>query len=161
MMVEVPLPPGIERRYVETRRGLVPALYAKPARPNGRTTVMVCGFMATKEDFRQILPRLAQGGYEAWAYDHLGQHGDEFAAAPEDGPERYTIASLAEEGCEVIEAIGAGAPVHVTGHFFGGLVARAMALAAPSRTRSLTLLACGPALRPAHATAVLAGIDDL
>jgi pimeloyl-ACP methyl ester carboxylesterase len=36
-----------------------------------------------------------------------------------------------------------------------------MALAAPSRTRSLTMLACGPALRPAHASAVLAGIDDL
>jgi pimeloyl-ACP methyl ester carboxylesterase len=161
MMVEVPLPPGIERRYIETRRGPVPALHAKPARASGRTTVMVCGFMATKEDFRQILPLLAQGGYEAWAYDHLGQHGDEFAAAPEDGPERYTIQSLAEEGCEVIEAVGGGAPVHVTGHCFGGLVARAMALAAPSRTQSLTMLACGPALRPAHASAVLAGIDDL
>ena len=36
-----------------------------------------------------------------------------------------------------------------------------MALAAPGLTRSLTMLSCGPQLRPAYARAVVVGIDDL
>jgi pimeloyl-ACP methyl ester carboxylesterase len=157
---EVPLPPGIERRRIDTRRGPVAALHARPERPTGHASVLVCGFMATKEDFRQILPRLAQGGHDAWAYDHLGQHG-ELAGPGEDGPDRYTITSMAEEGREVIEAVGGGTPVHVVGHCFGGFVARAMALAAPRLTQSLTMLSCGRQLRPAYARAVVVGIDDL
>lgn len=49
----------------------------------------------------------------------------------------------------------------MVGHCFGGFVARAMALAAPGLTQSLTMLSCGPSLRPAYARAVVAGIDDL
>jgi pimeloyl-ACP methyl ester carboxylesterase len=161
MMAGVPLPPGIERRCIDTPRGPVAALHAKPERASGRTSVLVCGFMATKEDFRQILPLLAQAGHDAWAYDHVGQHGGEFAGGEDDGPGRYTIQSMAEEGRKVIEAVGAGAPVHVVGHCFGGFVARAMALAAPGLTQSLTMLSCGPSLRPAYARAAVAGIDDL
>ena len=112
-MVEVPLPPGIERRCIGPGRGPVSALHARPERAAGRTSVMVCGFMATKEDFRQILPLLARAGHDAWAYDHVGQHGGEPAVGRDDGPERYTIASMAQEGREVIEAVGAGGPVHV------------------------------------------------
>jgi pimeloyl-ACP methyl ester carboxylesterase len=160
-MVEVPLPPGIERRSIDTRRGPVAALHAKPERAGGRTSLMICGFMATKEDFRQILPLLAQSGHDAWAYDHLGQQGGALPGAREEGPEQHTITGMAEEGREVIEAVGAGAPVHVVGHCFGGFVARAMTLAAPGLTQSLTMLSCGPTLRATHARAALAGIEDL
>jgi dienelactone hydrolase len=100
-MAEVQLPPGIERRCIDTGRGPVAALHARPERAAGRTSVMVCGFMATKEDFRQILPLLARAGHDAWAYDHVGQHGGEPAVGRDDGPERYTIASMAQEGREV------------------------------------------------------------
>jgi pimeloyl-ACP methyl ester carboxylesterase len=161
MMVEVPLPPGIERQRIETRRGPVAALHAKPARPSGRISLFVCGFMATKEDFRQILPLLARAGYDAWAYDHLGQHSGEFADAPENGPEQYTIRSMTEEGCEVIDAVGAGGPVHIVGHCFGGFVARAMALAAPGQARTLTMLCCGPSLRATHSQAVADSIEEV
>jgi pimeloyl-ACP methyl ester carboxylesterase len=171
MMVEIPLPPGIERRYIDTRHGPVAALHAKPEQASGRTSVLVCGFMGTKEDFLQLLPLLARAGYDAWSYDHVGQHGAEFGGAEfggtefgstaEDGPGRYMTRSLAEVGREVVEAVGAGAPVHVVGHCFGGFVARAMALAAPSLTQTLSLLSCGPNVRSAHARAMVAGIDDL
>jgi pimeloyl-ACP methyl ester carboxylesterase len=161
MTVEVPLPPGIERRSIDTRRGPVAALHAKPGRAIGRTSVMVCGFMGTKEDFWHLLPLLARAGYDAWSYDHAGQHGGEFTGLEGDGPERYMTQSMAEEGREVVEAVGAGAPVHVVGHCFGGFVARAMALAAPSLTRTLSLLSCGPNVRSTHARAMVAGIDDL
>jgi len=160
-MVEIPLPPGIERRSIDTRRGPVAALHARSARATGRTSVMVCGFMGTKEDFWQLLPLLARAGYDAWSYDHAGQHGGELADPRGDRPERYMTRSMAEEGCEVIEAVGAGQPVHVVGHCFGGFVARAMALAAPALTRTMTLLSCGPNVRSAHARAMVAGIDDL
>ncbi|HEX4093694.1 MAG TPA: alpha/beta fold hydrolase [Trebonia sp.] len=161
MIAEIPLPPGIERRYIDTRRGPVAALHARPDRASGRTSVMVCGFMGTKEDFWQLLPLLARDGYDAWSYDHAGQHGGEFAGSGEDRPERYMTKSMADEGRDVIEAVGRGAPVHLVGHCFGGFVARAMALAAPGLTRSLSLLSCGPNVRSAHARAMVAGIDDL
>lgn len=160
-MVEIPLPPGIERRTVDTRRGPIAALHAKPERAIGRASVMVCGFMGTKEDFWQLLPLLAQAGYDAWSYDHAGQHGGELADGRADGPERYMTRTMADEGRAVVEAVGAGEPVHLVGHCFGGFVARAMALAAPGLTRTLSLLSCGPNVRSAHARAMVAGIDDL
>ena len=96
----------------------------------------------------QMLPLLARAGHDAWAYDHLGQHGGEFGGrGPDDGPGRYTIVSMAEEGREVVRAVSPGEPAHVVGHCFGGFVARAMALAAPGLTQTLTLLSCGPSMR--------------
>jgi hypothetical protein len=59
-MIEIPLPPAIERRSIDTRRGPVAALHAKPERASAGTTVMVCGFMGTKEDFWQLLPLRSQ-----------------------------------------------------------------------------------------------------
>jgi len=47
---------------------------------------------------------------------------------------------------EVASALGE--PVHLVGHSFGGLVARAAALAAPEALRSLTLLDSGPSAVP-------------
>jgi pimeloyl-ACP methyl ester carboxylesterase len=160
-MVEIPLPPGIERRTIDTGRGPVAALHAGPARTTGRTCVMVCGFMGTKEDFWQLLPLLAREGFDAWSYDHVGQHGGQSALPPEDRPERYMTDAMADEGLQVVQAVGAGAPVHLVGHCFGGFVARAMALSAPGLTRTLSLLSCGPNVRAAHARAMVAGIDDL
>lgn len=160
-MIEIPLPPGIERRSIHTRRGPVAALHAKPERGSAGTSVMVCGFMGTKEDFWQLLPLLARAGYHAWSYDHAGQHGDELVDPRDDGPDRYMTTSMAAEGLEVVQAVGAGAPVHLVGHCFGGFVARAMALAAPGLTQTLSLLSCGPNVRTAHARAMVAGIDDL
>jgi pimeloyl-ACP methyl ester carboxylesterase len=160
-MIEIPLPPGIERCSIDTPRGPVAALHAKPERPSSGTSVMVCGFMGTKEDFRQILPLLSRAGYDAWAYDHPGQHGGEFAGAPVDGPGRYTIASLAGQLQQFVEAVSPGEPAHVVGHCFGGFIARRAALAAPGQTRTLTLLSCGPGVRGPQALAMVAGIDDL
>jgi pimeloyl-ACP methyl ester carboxylesterase len=117
--------------------------------------------MGTKEDFRQILPLLSRGGYDAWAYDHPGQHGGEFAEAPGDWPGRYTIQSLAGQLLEFIEAVSPGEPVHTVGHCLGGFIARAAALAAPDLTRTLTLLSCGPGVSRQQALAMVSGINDL
>jgi pimeloyl-ACP methyl ester carboxylesterase len=163
MMVKIPLPPGVERCTVDTHRGAVAALRAKPESANGRVSVMVCGFMATKEDFREMLPLLSRAGYDAWAYDHPGQHGGEFGGAfgeiPDDRPGRYTTQSLADQLREVIRAVSPGEGAHVVGHCFGGFIARAAALDTPGLTRTLTFLSCGPSMRGQQARKMLAGMD--
>ena len=163
MMVEVPLPPGVERCTVDTRSGAVAALRAKPESANGKASgkacVMVCGFMATKEDFREMLPLLSRAGYDAWAYDHPGQHGGEFGGVQDDGPGRYTTQSLADQLREVIRAVSPGEPAHLVGHCFGGFIARAAALDTPGLTRTLTLLSCGPSMRGQQPRKMLAAID--
>jgi pimeloyl-ACP methyl ester carboxylesterase len=161
MIVEIPLAPSIERCDIDTPRGRIAALHAKPERPAGQTAILVAGFMGTKEDFREVLPPLARAGYDAWAYDHPGQHGGEFAADPGDGPGRYTIASLAGQLQQFTKAVSPDEPAHLVGHCFGGFIARRAALAAPRQTRTLTLLSCGPGVRGPQALAMVAGIDDL
>ena len=56
-------------------------------------------------------------------------------------------------------------PVHLLGHSFGGLVARAAVLADPDRFRSLVLLGSGPAALPDDQAALLGqfaiGIEQL
>jgi pimeloyl-ACP methyl ester carboxylesterase len=161
MTAEIPVPPGVERCVIETCRGAVPALRARPGFPNGRASIMVCGFMGTKEDFREILPLLSGAGYDAWAYDHLGQHGGEFAAAPDDGPDKYTVPSLAGQLREVTEAVSPGKPAHVVGHCIGGFIARSAALTAPGLVRTVTFLCCGPGVRSQQAHALVTGMEDL
>ncbi len=161
MTTEIPLPLGVERCVVSTPLGAVAALRARPERPNGQTSVMVCGFMGTKEDFRQNLPLLSRAGYDAWAYDHLGQHGGDFAASPDDGPARYTIPSLSGQLRNFIAAVSPDRPAHVVGHCFGGFIARAAVLTSPDLIRSLTFLSCGPGVRGPQALAMVGGIDDL
>ncbi|HEY2285399.1 MAG TPA: alpha/beta hydrolase, partial [Streptosporangiaceae bacterium] len=74
-MIELPLPPGVERLMIETSRRRVQALRGVP-RPevdNGIDVVMVSGFFGTKEDYRELLSLLAAAGFRGWAYDYAGQ----------------------------------------------------------------------------------------
>lgn len=90
-MIELPLPPGVERLLIETPRRRVQALHGMP-RPevdNGIDVVMVSGFFGTKEDFREVMSLLAAAGYRGWAYDYCGQL--ELATAGEVG---YSITDM-------------------------------------------------------------------
>ncbi|WP_050997245.1 MULTISPECIES: alpha/beta fold hydrolase [Frankia] len=109
--------------------------------------LLLPGYAASKEDFLPIMPAVAAAGFAATALDQRGQHEspgpDEIAA--------YSLEAFAEDVHRVIGALGlqAGAPgghgVHLVGHSFGGLVARAAVIADPGRIRTLTLLSSGPA----------------
>ncbi|MBC7375194.1 MAG: alpha/beta hydrolase [Frankiales bacterium] len=101
--------------------------------------LLVPGFTGSKEDFRLLLTPLAQAGFPVVALDQRGQF-------QSPGPQElgaYDVDVLAQDLLAVVERIGG--PVHLVGHSFGGLVARAAVLTAPAAFRSLTLMSSGPA----------------
>jgi pimeloyl-ACP methyl ester carboxylesterase len=155
-MIELPLPPGVERGTITTQDGPVTALRARPdaRRVGTATALMVSGFFGTKEDFRAVLPMLAEAGYDAWAYDYPGQLGQ----APDSHPDRYTISYLAGQLRQIIGAVSHGEPAHVVGHCLGGFVARDAVLTQPDAASTLTLLACGPSMSEVKHRAMLGGL---
>jgi pimeloyl-ACP methyl ester carboxylesterase len=157
-MIELPLPPGVERLLIETPRRRIQALRGVP-RPevdNGIDVVMVSGFFGTKEDFREVMSLLAEAGYRGWAYDYSGQL--ELATVGEVG---YSITDMASDLTELIREVTGGRPVHIVGHCLGGFVARSAAVAEPGLARSLTLLACGPDMQDDKHQSMLEGLAKL
>ncbi len=105
----------------------------------GPVVLLVPGYTGSKEDFRLLLDPLAAQGFRAVAIDQRGQHE---SPGPDD-LSAYTVARLAQDLLAVVEELEG--PVHLVGHSFGGLVARAAVIERPSAVRSLTLLSSGPA----------------
>jgi pimeloyl-ACP methyl ester carboxylesterase len=133
------LPPGVLATRLTTSRGELAALAAEPAGGVRRSpALLVPGIMGSKEDFIAVLALIANAGHPVTALDQRGQ----FESPGTDDPTTYDVRSLAEDVIEVARDLGE--PVHLVGHSFGGLVARAAALVAPDAFRSLTLLDSGP-----------------
>ena len=131
---------GGARRTIETPGGPLAALDV-PAAEGGRgVALLVPGYTGSKEDFALVLGTIAESGHRAVAIDMRGQ----YESPGPDDTEPYTIASLARDELDVIDALDAG-PVHLIGHSFGGLVCRAAVLERPAAVRSLTLMSSGPA----------------
>lgn len=108
--------------------------------PARAPVLLVPGYTGSKEDFLPLLPRLAAAGHWAVAFDQRGQY--ESGGWPVSAA--YSVDALAGDVLAVVDALG-GQPVHLLGHSFGGLVARAAVITAPRRFASLTLLCSGPA----------------
>jgi pimeloyl-ACP methyl ester carboxylesterase len=104
----------------------------------GPAVLFVPGYTGTKEDFAPVLPLLAAGGVRAVAMDLPGQY-------ETPGPAElaaYRPDALATMVLAVAEQLGRP---HLVGHSFGGLVSRAVVIAAPEAVRSLVLVGSGPA----------------
>lgn len=123
-----------------TSVGQLTALHAHPCATARGTVLLVPGFTGSKEDFAPLLPLLARRGWDVWAYSQRGQ-ADSVAPV---GEASYTLEAFAGDALEAARAVGGGAPVHLLGHSFGGLVARAAVLAEPEAFRDVTLLCSGP-----------------
>jgi pimeloyl-ACP methyl ester carboxylesterase len=144
------LPAGVRPTQVPTRRGPLAGLAADPAEPAGAPVLLVPGYTGSKEDFIAVLAPIAAAGHRAVALDQRGQF-----ETPGDGdPSSYDLKVLADDVLAVLA--GLGAPAHLVGHSFGGLVARTAALADPGALRSLTLMSSGPAAIPAPANQPIA-----
>jgi pimeloyl-ACP methyl ester carboxylesterase len=117
------------------------ALDTGPA--DGATVLLVAGFTGSKEDFAPLLRPLCTAGYRVVALDQRGQ----YQSPGPDDPAAYTVAELAADVVGVGRVLRAETPgpLHLLGHSFGGLVARAAVLTEPALFASLTLMGSGPA----------------
>jgi pimeloyl-ACP methyl ester carboxylesterase len=129
--------------------------------------LLVPGYTGTKEDFGPILDDIAAAGYRAVAIDLPGQ----YESPGPDEPDAYSTDALGEVLCGVAAQLGTA--IHLVGHSFGGLVARAAVLRSPAQFRSVVLMDSGPAalggeraelishLEPLLAELGVAGVYDL
>lgn len=120
-----------------TLAGDIAALQA--GSPTVADVLLVPGYTGSKEDFAPLLEPLAAAGVRVTAIDLPGQYESPGPPAPAD----YAPDALATAVCDVARDLVA--PVHLLGHSYGGLVARAAVIAKPSLFRSLVLLCSGPA----------------
>ncbi|MEU9863268.1 alpha/beta hydrolase [Streptomyces sp. NPDC047971] len=133
-------PPPRTRAYrLMTARGVFAVLDTAPEGEARGTVLLLPGYTGSKEDFLALLGPLSDAGYRAVAVDGRGQH-------ESPGPRHrgaYSRRALALDAVAQALALGDG-PVHLLGHSFGGLVARAAVAVAPEAFLSLTLLSSGP-----------------
>ena len=136
----MPVPATVEVVALPVPVGLLTALHARQVGAERGVALFVPGFTGSKEDFLGFLPLVAADGWDAWAYSQRGQ-ADSVAPA---GEENYSLEAFAADLVAVAELVGRGRPVHLVGHSFGGVVARAAAIASPALFADLTLLCSGP-----------------
>ncbi|MEV3874372.1 alpha/beta hydrolase [Streptomyces sp. NPDC049906] len=136
-------PAGVLPRVLATSRGDFAVLDAEGAdgRPRG-TALLLPGYMGSKEDFLDLMLPLAARGYRTVAVDGRGQYQTD---GPRNDESPYAQGELVRDVLAQREALSGAGPLHLLGHSFGGLVARAAVLAAPGAFASLTLMASGPA----------------
>ncbi|RBY86518.1 alpha/beta fold hydrolase [Blastococcus sp. TF02A-30] len=121
--------------------GPIAALDTGPGRSG--TVLLVPGYTGSKEDFAPLLRPLASSGYRVVAVDQRGQ----FESPGPDDPAGYTVPELCRDVVAVARELREenGAPLHLLGHSFGGLVTRSAVIAEPGLFTTFTLLGSGPA----------------
>lgn len=139
------MPDGVRAERLETSRGVFAALLAEPVDADDHTpwVLMLPGWTGSKEDFLPTLVPIAESGRRVLAIDHRGQ----YESPGPDDVAAYTLEAFGADAVELADTCRAGgdAPVHLVGHSFGGLAARAAVLTDPTAFASISLVASGPA----------------
>lgn len=150
-----PVPDGVDVLSVDSPAGGLTALLARARGEEHGVVVMIPGFTGSKEDFTHFLPLLARRGYSVLAYSQRGQAD---SAAPA-GRRSYRFEDFVGDALDVARRAGAqGSPLHLLGHSFGGVVARAATIEQPADFRTLTLFSSGPRAVPGIVPSALLAI---
>ncbi len=107
--------------------------------PTHPRVVMVPGATGSKEDFVLMSPLLAEAGYFVQSYDLAGNYASATAGPPPG--ERFDYPLFVDDLVAFLEA---GAPAHLLGYSFAGIVAQLVVARHPELVRSLTLLTTPP-----------------
>jgi aminoacrylate hydrolase len=105
----------------------------RAANPDAPTIVLSAGLGGAAAFWRPQFAAL-QEHYNVLLYDHRGTGANAQAL-----PERYSIAAMADDVLEVMDAAGISR-CHFMGHALGGLVGLELALRAPERLQCLVLV---------------------
>lgn len=134
-------PFGLDRLVVDTPRGRLVGLRGTAVGVSSRRclAIMVNGLVDTKDRWAAVLRKVSGLGYEACAYDHIGQ----FESDGPDEADSYTVEAAAEDLRALLDHVSPDRPVHLVGSCFGGFVVRDLAARLPHRVRSMTLIGSG------------------
>ena len=114
-----------------------------PGAAGQNRALLVPGYTGSKEDYAPVLPFLGDAGWDVLAYSQRGQGG---SAAPA-GLGAYGMSGFVGDLIAVAEAwAGTTGRVHLVGHSFGGIVARAAVVKRPNLFASVTLFCSGRAV---------------
>lgn len=133
----VPDPRSVAFRFDAPSGRLAAWSLGDPADPR---VVLVPGATGSKEDFLLLAPPLAAAGYFVQSFDLAG-HYDSAAAGPSKRTGRWDYPLFLDDLVAVLEA---GAPAHVLGYSFAGILAQIVLADRPALFRSLTLLTSPP-----------------